>query len=131
MAFEDKLLKISRKYTDNELVNLARNRNTELNIEIGKLKSYIVELEDKIKNNKKRKLSPQVLQELRTKDWVKEIFINDEIIKLKKEVSHLNKVVKTDSRYKEVKQLLNKERKSKRDWRTKYLSLLTKYNKII
>lgn len=119
MAFEDTLLKVSRKYTDSELVGLARKRNQELSVQIGKLKSYIAELEDKIEDFEKSRLSPQQIGQFKTKGWVKEILETEYITELKRQIKSLS----DDNRAKRYKKLYI-------EWRDKYCDLLVKHQKL-
>lgn len=119
MSFEDTLLKIGRKYSENELLQNALNQNQKLKIEIGKLKSYIHELEDKI--DSKRKLSKQELQQLKSKGWVKQFLKDELIIELKSQIASL--------RNRDLKSEIKKEKHLKEEWRDKYFNEIAKNKK--
>lgn len=115
------LLKIYRDYTDDEKVNVLIAATRDKDVEIGMLKSTIVELEDKYSN--KDSLTPGEIEQLKQKGWVNDILVNERIKQLEDQI----KVLNTESEKKKIEQ----EVKKKKEWQDKYFELRYKYEQLI
>lgn len=112
MSYEDTILKLSRKYTDSEVIGLLRQKVSKLEIKHGQCKSYITELEDKEKSYQKQ---IKKLTEIRKqKGWKKQFLRDSLILELEKQIKALNFKISHDRNYsklkKENQRLLIRER---------------------
>lgn len=113
-----KLLKLHRKYSNSELLELAGQKIKDLEIENGKLKSEIAEL--KYQLSLKRKLSPEQINQLKTKGWVQEILTDEYIEMLKLQIAGLKTRLEGSDRVKKLEKELE-------FWRNKACNLVVKY----
>lgn len=91
------LLRLRWQYGERELVKLIEKENSNLRVENGKLQSYALELEEKLK----------VFEEFSESDVA--------LYKVEK---------KLDAEYNTMKKDLEKARRDKNDWQSKYFKLL-------
>lgn len=111
---DDLLLKIHRKYSDNEIVALQDNKIKEQAIEIGQLKSHVAELEDTISSME----SKQVVKVDKEKGWTLLIAETEYIAELKSTIKALQTQIENAS-HKEYK-------KEARIWQERYFSEIAK-----
>ena len=82
--FDDVLIKLKREYQKDEILSAIIKQNSELNIEIGKLKSEIEHLEFELQNQKK--IEKQEIVEYKNKlikEINKEVKLDNTVMQLK------------------------------------------------
>jgi hypothetical protein len=114
---DDLLLKIHRKYSDNEIVALQDNKIKEQAIEIGQLKSHVAELEDTISSMEAK----QTVKIDKEKGWTLLIAETEYISELKASIKALQTQIENAS-HKDYK-------KEARIWQERYFSEIAKNSK--
>ena len=92
--FDDVLIKLKREYSKDEILSAIIKQNSELTIEIGKLKSEIEHLEFELQNQKK--IDEQEIIEYKkklNKELNKEVKLDNTVIQLKKHIKEQDKLI--------------------------------------
>ena len=116
-SHEDRvLLKIRRKYTEEELLGLAMKKVVVLQTELGKQKSYIAELEDKLKDDSVnqgilKKIS--VLQEQLTSAQARSLKLSKEVKELKEYNGKIAPYPRDKRTHRQIEQLMAELQKCK------------------
>lgn len=119
MTDTDHLLKMQRSYTSNEIIEYQKKVISDLQIEIGILKSTVAELEDKLKAGV---VEPKVdINSLKTKGWTLQLLEIEYVAELKKQISSLQEIINNGKFPNYKKEVII--------WRDRYFNELAKQNK--
>lgn len=106
----------SKRYSKDEVVAFQLQTIRDLQVEIGKLKSSIYELEHELEDFKANKVN---LHDLKHKGWVKDLLYTDHMENLKKEIASL-KLTLAENQHKDFK-------KESLKWKEMYFNLIAKH----
>lgn len=114
-SHEDRvLLKIKRKYSEEELLGLAIKKIEALQTEIGQQKSYIAELEDRLRDNSAKQVKRiRLLQEQLTSAQARSFKLSNEVKELKEYNEKIAPYPRDKRTHRQIEQLMAELQKCK------------------